>query len=372
MTIIQFDPQDKKNIRKFLKLPFKIYTDIPQWVPPLSIDQKTPFKSTNPLYQHSETAFFLAISDKGETTGRIVIINNRNYNKFNQEKTAFFWMFESIDDLNISQPLFEAGFNWAGKKGLNKIIGPKGFTAIDGSGLLVKGFQHLPAFGLPYNPEYYPKLVEAAGFKYSSDSVSGYLPTKIVLPEKIHRIADLVKKRKGLWIAQYKNRSNLRALVPKLKDLYNDALGDTSGNVPLTDQEADAIAAQLLRFADPKLIKIVMKGDEPIGFLFAYPDVSLAIQKINGRVFPLGWLTLLRAYKTTEWVNINGAGISENHQGMGATALLFSEIEKSIKSSRFKHADLVQIGVDNNRMQRELRDLGIDFYKTHRLYEKSL
>jgi hypothetical protein len=372
MNIIHFQPQERKYVSQFLQVAFQVYRDIHQWVPPLSIDQKNCFNPRNPFYQHSKAAFFLAVSGSGTPLSRLVIINNRNYNEFNQEKTAFFWMFESIDDEAVSQTIFAAGFEWARSQGLDKIIGPKGFTALDGSGLLVSGFEHRPAFGLPYNPDYYPRLAESAGFKFRGDTVSGYLSSDTKLPEKIHQVADLVKKKKGLWVAQYKHRKDLRALVPKLKDLYNDALDGTTGNVPITDEEAQELANQMLRFADPKLIKIVMKGGEPIGFLFAYPDVSEAIQKINGRVFPFGWISLLRAFKTTEWVNINGAGIAEKHRGTGATALLFSEIQKSIQQSNFKHVDLVQIGVDNDRMQRELRDLGIDFYKTHRLYEKEL
>ena len=198
------------------------------------------------------------------------------------------------------------------------------------------------------------------------------MAVKNTKPEKIKRIAELVKRRRGLWIAQYNKRKDLQTVVPRLKDLYNDALGGTTGNVPLNDAEAEGIADQMLRFADPKLIKIVMRDDEPIGFLFAYPDVGEAVQKIKGRVFPFGWISLLRAFKTTEWVNVNGAGISEKYRGVGGTALLFDEMHKSVSQGQFKHADLVQIGIENDKMQRELRSWGVDFYKSHRVYEIAL
>jgi hypothetical protein len=372
MKIIQFEPKDRKRVRQFLQLPFEIYRDILLWVPPLSVDQKAPFNSRNPFYQHSEASFFLALADDDRPLARLVIINNRNYNDFNQEKVAFFWMFECIDDRVVSQEIFAAGFEWARRRGLKKVIGPRGFTALDGSGLLTKGFEHRPAFGLPYNPAYYVDLIESNGFRATGESVSGYLPTTIELPDKVARGAEIVKKRRGLWVARYEKRKDLQALVPKLKDLYNNALGGTTGNVPLADAEAQGIADQMLRFADPRLIKIVMREDKPIGFLFAYPDVSEAVQKIRGRVFPLGWITLLRAYKTTEWVNVNGAGIAEEYRGIGGTALLFDEMYKSVQQAQFKHADLVQIGVENDNMQRELRSWGIDFYKMHRVYEKEL
>ena len=372
MKIIQFEPKDRNRVRQFLQLPFEIYREIPQWVPPLSVDQKAPFNLHNPFYQHSEAGFFLALSEEDRPLARLVIINNRNFNDFNQERTGFFWMFECVNEQKTAQKIFAAGFEWARRRGLKKIIGPRGFTALDGSGLLAKGFEHRPAFGLPYNPAYYLDLIEAIGFRATGDSVSGYLSTDIELPEKVKRAANIVKKRGGLSVAQYEKRKDLQALVPELKELYNEALGGTSGNVPLTEAEAQGIADQMLRFADPKLIKVVMRGNKPIGFLFAYPDVSEAVQKIKGRVFPLGWITLLRAYKTTEWVNVNGAGLAEQYRGIGGTALLFDEMYKSIKQAQFKHADLVQIGLENDKMQRELRSWGIDFYKMHRTYEIEL
>jgi hypothetical protein len=103
--------------------------------------------------------------------------------------------------------------------------------------------------------------------------------------------------------------------------------------------------------------------------LLAYPDISAALQRTKGRLFPIGWLSLWLEKQRTEWVNINGAGILEEYRGLGGTAILFSEMEKSIHAGRYKHAEIVQIGIENDRMQRELRDMGIDFYKTHRIYQ---
>jgi hypothetical protein len=237
---------------------------------------------------------------------------------------------------------------------------------------LVKGFEHRPAFGLPYNLPYYPSLVEAAGFKALSEMVSGYLSAVAPFPDKIHRAAELIQKRRGLRVASYRTRRDLRALVPRLQALYNNALEGTTGNVPLTEDEAKTLASQLLWFADPKLIKIVFKGEEPVGFLFAYPDVSAALQRTKGRLFPFGWIDLLLELRRTKWININGAGVIEKYRGLGGMAILYSEMQKSIQEGGFEHADLVQVGMENENMQRELRDLGIDFYKTHRLYQINL
>lgn len=308
------------------------------------------------------------------------MLDNRRYNEYNHESTAFFHLFECEDNPAAATGLFDAAFAWARARGLTKILGPKGFTPLDGFGLLVKGFEHRPAFGLPYNPAYYPALIESAGFQPHLKSVSGYLGADIQFPPRIHELADRIVSRRGLRIARYEKRSDLRALVPQLKELYNSALRGTSGNTPLTDDEADALANQLLWFADPKLIKIVMKvedprkgNERPVGFLLAYPDISAALQKTRGRLFPFGWLTLLRELRRTDWLNINGAGLLPESRGSGGTAILYSEMFKSVvESGQFRHAEVVQIGVENENIQREMENFGVDFYKMHRTYQREL
>jgi hypothetical protein len=325
-----------------------------------------------PFYKHSQAAFFLAYEGT-RPIGRLAVLDNRRYNEFNHEATAFFYLFECEDHLDAATALFDAGFDWARSRGLNKILGPKGFTPLDGFGLLVKGFEHRPAFGLPYNPAYYLPLVEAQGFRADRDAVSGYLGADIQFPDRIHELAERIARRRGLRIARYQKRADLRALVPQLKELYNSALRGTAGNAPLIDEEVNALADQLLWFADPKLIKIVMKGDEPVGFLFAYPDISAALQKTRGRLFPFGWLTLLLELHRTDWLNINGAGLLPEYRGSGGTAILYSEMFKSVRDSgQFRHAEVVQIGLENEAMQREMENFGIDFYKIHRTYQRDL
>ncbi len=372
MNIFQINLEKPRHVKQFLELPFRIYRHIPQWVPPLEIDaRKMLDRKRHPFYQHSDAAFFLAMQDD-RVIGRIAVLDHRHYNEYNKESTVFFYLFECEDNHVASGALFDAAFNWARGRGLNKIIGPKGFSALDGMGLLVKGFEHRPALGIPYNPSYYPALIQAAGFAGTGDVVSGYLSADIELPEKIHRISELVQQKRGLSIARFKTRRDLEFLVPRLKELYNSSLQGTVGNYPITDAEVKSLADQILWFADPRLIKIVMKGEELVGYLFAYPDISAALQRTRGKLLPFGWLALLREMKRTKWVNLNGAGIIDKYRGLGGTAILFSEMFKSVRDGKFKHADLVQIGVDNDKMQRELRDLGIDFYKTHRMYARML
>lgn len=373
MNIIQVDLSNRKQVRHFLDFPYRIYKDIPQWVPPLRMDDRLRLDPKRyPFYRHSRAGFFLAY-EAGHPVGRIAAIDNRLYNQHNHEATAFFYLFECKNREDVANALFDSACDWARARGLTKVFGPKGFTVLDGFGMLVKGFEHRPAFGLPYNPPYYPGLVEAAGFETDHDSVSGYISADIRFPERIHELAGRIAKRRGLRIARFRTRDDLRAFVPRLKDLYNKALGSTAGNAPITDAEVKVMANQMIWFADPRLLKIIFKGEEPVGFLMAYPDISAALQKTRGRVFPFGWMTLLRAFKRTDWLNINGMGLLPEYRGSGGTAILYSELFKSVvETGQFKHAEVIQIGIENENMQREMENFGIDFYKVHRTYARAL
>jgi hypothetical protein len=373
MDILQVDFADRKQVQAFLDLPGRIYRGNPLWVPPIESDERLRLdRQRYPFYRHSDAAFFLAVRSD-YPVGRLAVLDNRRYNDYNHAKVAFFYMFECDPDPHVSGGLFEAACKWARGRGLEKILGPKGFTALDGLGMLVKGFDRRPALGLPYNPRYYPEIIERLGFIKQDEIVSGYLGVDVDFPQRIHELAARIRERRGLQIARFRTRRDLRRMLSHLKELYNGALEGTSGGTPITDEEIQALARQILWFADPHLIKVVMKDEKPVGFLLAYPDISAALQKTRGRLFPFGWITLLQELRTTEWININGAGMIEEYRGLGGTAILYSELFKSVvENPRYRHIEVVQIGLENAKMQRELENFGIDFYKTHRVYEKNL
>jgi hypothetical protein len=376
MNIIQIHADQKDLKKKFCSLPFKIYSKIPQWVPPLQGEVEAKFdQKKNPFYRHSKAAFFIALDDSGNPLGRVAVLDNRNFNEFNRRQSAFFSLFECVDDLDVSRALFDAGEEWAKSCGLQDMRGPQGFTALDGLGMLVQGFEHRPAFGIPYNPAYYQNLIESVGFRPSGANIaSGFLDINSRFPrDRIHEFSRRVQEKKGLKVVNFHTRGDLRQLVPKLKDLYNGALGATSDGIPLTDEETSQMADQLIWFADPRLIKILYKGDRPVGFLFAYPDISAALQRRQGKLWPIGWADYLVERSRTNWINVNGAGIIEEYRGQGGTAILFSEMWKSVEEGgRFVGGDIVQIGEDNTRMQNELEGLGITFHKKHRMYAKTI
>jgi hypothetical protein len=373
MNIIPVTSSDRKRINQFIDLPFRLYADNPCWVPPLVMDVRAAFNTRKyPFYLHGDAQFLLALDDMDQPIGRLVVFNNYAYNEFNHEKTAFFGMFECIDDQKGALALFEAGFEWARSRSLTRITGPKGFTMLDGMGLLVKGFDHRPALAQPYNLPYYHDLVAAAGFKTAREVISGYISRNIQFPEKVQRAALLVQKRYGITVQRFNTKRQLLSMLSPLLKLYNDSIVPGDGNLPMNERDIKGMADQMLLFADPHLVKILLKDERPIGFLLAYPDISAAIQRCHGRLFPFGWLGILLEPRRTKWLNINGAAIIEEYQGLGGTAVLFNELYRSIVDSRYEHAEVVQIGLDNPRMQNEMRNFGVDFYKMHRTYQREI
>jgi len=367
MEIIAFEPENQRLRHKFIQLPYHLYQHDPNWSPPLRMDIRQIFnRKKHGFYKHGETHFLLALQN-GEPVGRLVMLNNHGMEK----KTGHFFLFEVENNFEIAAQLFNRGVAWAKSQGLTKLFGPKGMTPLDGMGLLVRGFEHCPAFGMPYNPEYYPEFYCKYGFTEIRRIDSGYISTnRFTLPEKVQRAANLIQERKGFHVMRLHKRKELRKAIQYLGEMYNAALTGTEGNASLTEYDLRSIVQVVLWIAKPELIKLIFKEDQPVGFLLAYPDVTAALHATGGRILPFGWINFLWEKHHSNWININGIGIADAYRGMAATALLFSELYQSVTSSRqFKHAEVIQISTENERMHLELQGMGINFYKTHAMYE---
>ena len=373
MKIIEINIKDRRNQKAFINFPFELYKDNPHWVPPLRIDMRKIFKPVYPFYQYGEAIFMLAVSDQGKVLGRLAVANNHRYNNFHRSKTAFFYYFETVDDLNVAKALFSHGFEWAKSQGLNRILGPKGLTVLDGFGMLIKGFEYQPAFGQPYNPPYYPELIEALGFSKVTDAFSGFIDKNTEVNEKISKAARVVKEKMGFKIPLLKTKSDLKKVIKDFQRLYNESLAAPAGNPPITDEDMDNMVSQLLWIADPQLIKLIYKDGIAVGWLLVYPDVGAALQRIKGRLFPFGWLQILLESKRTHWVNMNGLGVIEAYQRLGGTALLYDAFHKSVlESGQYNYAEMLQIREENINSLLEVTNVGSNFHKTHRLYAREL
>jgi len=372
MSVRKIDTSRPRDVRQFINVPFELYRDCAQWVPPLVSDMKLALnRDKYPFYRHSSADFFIA-EEGNRTVGRIAVLDNRRYNACHESKTAFFYYFETVEELRVARLLFEAASDWAHSRGLNVIVGPRGLLRSDGHGLLVEGFEHRPAMGVPYNLPYYATYLEALGFEKEIDFMSAHLEADFDLPQRFYDVADRVKERRGFWVKSFTSKRQLRRWVPEVQRVNNEAFSDVWGYYPIDEAEADAIADRFLAAADPRLIKLVMKGDEVAGFVIGYPDISAGIQRANGRFWPFGWLHLLIEFRRTDWINFNGAGILPKFQGAGASAVLYTELAKTVLDFDFQHADLVQVAENNVESKGEVNAIGAEWYKRHRIYRRSL
>ncbi len=367
------DTQNKAQVREFVRLPYRLYANHPQWVPPLFIDAEMQLnRSKHPFYEHSDADFWLARRD-GRVVGRIGALENRRFNEYHKTKEASFYLFECENDPEAVQGLFERVYEWARKRGLNKLVGPKGFGVVDGYGMVVEGFQYRQIMTMMnYNYDYYPKLVEALGFEKEVDFVSCYLPGDFHLPDRVHQIAERVLQRGTLQVQRFRNKADLKAWANRIGKAYNQAFVRNWEYYPLTDHEIKFLLDNLLMIADPRLIKIITHQDDAVGFLFGFPDASAALQRARGSLNPLSLADLLIDLRRTKWVALNGAGILPEFQGRGGNALLYSEMEKTVRDFNFQHADLTQVAETAVQMRSDLENLGGKMYKNHRVFRKAL
>jgi hypothetical protein len=372
MQIRKIDTSRASDARQFIDFPFDLYRNCPQWVPPMVSDVRLALnRADHPFYRHSRADFFVA-EHRGETLGRVAVIDNQRYNHHHGRRTAFFYYFEVVEDLEVASALFDAAFDWARARGLGSMIGPRGLLRADGHGLLVDGFERRPAMGIPYNYPYHATFLRDIGFEKEIDFLSAHLSGDYDLPRRFYDIAEKVKRRRGYRVQSFTSKRELRRWVPDVQRVNNEAFTDVWGYYPIDEAEARAIADRFLAAADPRLIKLVMKNDQVVGFVIGYPDVSAGIQRARGRLWPLGWLHILLESKRTNWVNFNGVGLLPEHQGVGANAVLYTELAESVFEFNFDHADLVQVAENNIESMGEVNAVGGEWYKRHRIYRRKL
>lgn len=374
ITIEKIDTESKKDVKRFVNFPYRLYKDCKQWVPPLLVDVYTFLnKKKHPFFEHSDADFFVAVKNGG-VVGRIAAIENRPYNKYHNKKTANFYLFETVDDQEVATALFERAFDWARQRGLTQLVGPKGFGPLDGYGIQVEGFEHRQMMNMMnYNYAYYPKLVEELGFRKEVDFVSCYANRDTFkFPARVHSIADRVQNRGTLKVKRFQSKRGLVDWASRIGKAYNDSFVNNWEYFPLTQHEIDFVMQNVMVVADPRLIKIIMHGEDIVGFLFAFPDLSAAMQRARGHLFPFGLLDLLLELRRTKWVAINGVGVLPEFQGRGGNALMYSEMEKTLRDYQFEHGDLTQVAESAWEMRRDLENLGGKPYKNHRVYIKDL
>jgi len=375
LTIEKVDTNNKSQVKRFVQFYYDLYKDCPEWVPPLFVDAYLPLnRKKHPFFEHSDADFFLAVRD-GKVVGRICAGENKLFNEYHKTRKAQFYFFDTIDDLEVAKTLFDTGFDWARQRGLDTMIGPKGLSPFDGYGVLIEGFDRRQMMTMMnYNYDYYPRLVEALGFEKEVDFVSCYLPAEAFrIPERVERIAKWAMQRGNLWVKNFKSKKELVGWAQRIGRSYNKTFIKNWEYYPFTQGDVDYAVQNVFMVADHRLIKLIMHGDEIVGFLFAFPDASAALQRAKGRLFPFGIVDLLLEMKRTKTVSGNGMGVLPEFQGTGGNALLYYELGKTILDTYdFKFVEMTQVAETTKQMRADLKNLNGVEYKNHRVYRKAI
>jgi hypothetical protein len=375
VSIHKIDLQDKADVMRFVRFHFDLYSGHPQWVPPFISDIKKMLNpEKHPYYEHSDAEFFIAERD-GAVVGRIAALENKPFNQFHNVKDAEFYLFDCVNDQEVADALFETVFDWARQRGLTKLVGPKGFGPLDGYGIQIEGYEHRQMMNMMnYNYPYYRDLVENLGFTKVVDFVSSYVqPQAFYCPPKVRKAAGIAKKRATFQVLDFKNKRELLSWAEKIGEAYNKAFVNNWEYYPLTQREIDFVVDNVMTIVEPNLIKIIVKDGDVVGFVLPFPDVSAAMQKNKGKLGPIAILRLLLEIKRTNWISFNGVGILPEYQGLGGNAIMYDELERSMhQNKQFIHSELTQVAETAEQMRKDLLNLGVRFYKNHRVYQREI
>ena len=374
LSISKVDTSSKSQVKDFIQFHYQLYSGCKQWVPPFRSDIALMLnRSKHPFYEHSDADFFVA-RRKNEIVGRIGVMEVKPFNQYHDVRKAQFYLFDAVDDQQVAECLFDAAFDWSRKRGLDTMIGPKGFSLFDGYGIQIEGFEHRQMMTMMnYNFPYYPELMEKMGFEKEVDFVSCYLPgDKFNLPEKVVEIARRVRERGKFRVLNFTSKRALLKYAKKIGDAYNKTFVNNWEYYPQTEREINQVIDQVILVANPRLIKLIEYNDEVVGFLFGFPDVSAALQRHDGKINPISVADILLEMKRSRFVSLNGAGVLPEYHGRGGNALMYDEMVKTIRDFHYDNAELTQVAETAKQMRQDLITAGGSAYKNHRVFNHAV
>jgi len=317
----------KRDLKKFVLFPYKLYKNNPYWAPPLRMDEfHTLRKDRNPAFEHCDVGLWLAYQN-GKVVGRIAGIINRLFIEKWKKRYARFGWFDFVDDSEVSNALLETVEQWAKEKGMEAIHGPLGFTDLDYEGMLVEGFEELSTMASGYNYPYYPGHMEKRGYQKDVDWVEYELSVPPTPNPQVERIAALVQKRYHLRLLEAKNKKELLPYAHELFELINLAYASLYGVVPLTEKQVNSYIKQYFGFIRPEFVPVVLDKDgRMVAFGITMPSLSKALQKCQGKLWPFGFIHLLRALRRNDRADLYLVAVRPDYQKKGVNAMLIHQM----------------------------------------------
>ncbi|MDR3610867.1 MAG: hypothetical protein P4L27_09915 [Ignavibacteriaceae bacterium] len=362
-----------KELENFIKFPYLLYKGNPYWVPPMLLDEKKVLnKEKNPAFEFCDVKLWLAYKN-GKIAGRIAGIINRRYIEAWKNNYARFSYIDFIDDAEVSKALFDSAEKWAIENNIEKIHGPLGFTDFDPEGMLVEGFEELGTFGAIYNYPYYVNHIEKYGYKKDVDWIEFQVKPPEQLLEKVDRIAAIVSKKYGLKILRVKKAKELLPYGKEIFYLINRAYKDLFGFVQLSDKQIELYIKEYFGFIKPEFVPVVLDNQNKIvAFGITMPSLSKALQKNRGRLFPFGFIPMLKAMKNNNMADLYLVAVDPDMQDKGVNALLINEINKIFIKNKITLVETNRELETNLKVQAQWKEMDARQHKRRRCYIKNL
>ncbi len=371
---VRIDPvRDRQDLRQFIHLPWQLYRDDPAWVPPLLFDLKKLLSpKRHPFHQHADVQYLLAHLN-GQVVGRIAAIVNHRHIQFHNESVGFFGFFESIDDQGVAQALLTSAEHWVGTHGVRSIRGPMSFSTNEECGLLIDGFSTAPMVMMPHQRPYYARLLRTAGYAKARDLLAYFIDLRkdATIPERLVHGVQRLQQKQAITIRQI-HLARFEEEVRLLQAIYHRAWEHNWGFVPMTEAEVDLLADSLRLVADPRLCLIAELENKPVGFTLALPDYNQVLQRMNGRLFPLGALKLLWYKRRIDALRVLLLGTNPDVRVRGLDAMLYLKLWQDVPAYGYRRVECSWILEENWAMRRGLERMGAQVYKTYRIFEKTL
>jgi GNAT superfamily N-acetyltransferase len=364
---------NRRDLKTFIRLPWSIYRNEPNWVPPLLRDERRRLDpGTNPFFEHAEVQLFLALRD-GAPVGRISAQVDRNFNEFQGNDWGLFGFFECAEDPEAAGALFDAAADWLAERGRDRMVGPMDFTTNDTCGVLIEGPDRPPVILTPYTREYYPGLYEGAGLGKAMDLYMWEV--EVTDRSRVHpaiwKVAHESESKHGVVCRPLRKR-DFEVELGRFLEVYNAAWERNWGFVPLTENEVRYFAKELRPLLDENWAMIAERDGEVVGAALTLPDYNMILHRLNGRLLPFGWLKALWLRRKVDWVRVFALGVKPEYQHTGVAARFYELHFDAAERTGVRGGETGWILEANEAMNRAMAGMGGRILRTYRLYERAL
>ena len=366
----------RRDLKRFVKVPFRLHRDHEQWVPPLIYERRRFLdRKRNPFFEHAEAEYFLC-EREGRPVGRISAQIDHRWDEFQGGDDGMFGFFECENDLAAARALIGAAAEWLRQRGRGRMLGPMDFTTNDECGILVEGYEHRPMILEPWHPPFYRELLESQGLDRRMDLLMwwlemGDLREQTEFHPMIHEAARAAIEEHGVSLRSVRKR-DLEVEMRRFMDIYNEAWGDNWGFVPITDEEVRFQAGNLKPILSEDWMMVAERDGEALGAALSLPDINQVLARMGGRLLPFGWLRFLLGRRKIDRIRVFALGVRPEHQHLGVAAALYvRHLEMSDKTG-VPAGEMGWILETNEPMNRAMEGMGGKVVKKYRLYELGL